>query len=153
MFEFLANPPWWVVALVTLVLAELNRVIKRSVKRKGPVFLQSAKGRARGWFRSLRRKELVRIKAMRFDSVKINRIVIRSYAYLVLFIICGLVYLLGMLLIPEPLRQAKSGVMFWGIATALPTLFFEFAWLRTSNTADSLISHRAKIRVKGRRLT
>lgn len=148
MLEYLANPPWWVVAIITLAVPEAFRW----VKRKFPGWVDHAKGALRRRLRAWRRNQLLYIKRYRFDSVVINRIVVRSYAYLVLFVTCALVYGIGMLLIPESMRQTEGGVMFWGISTGLPMLTFEIAWLRTSVKADELLKFRRKIRPRGFRL-
>ncbi|QGW22913.1 hypothetical protein GOM96_18555 [Stutzerimonas degradans] len=142
MLEYLANPPWWVVAIITLAVPEAFRW----AKRKFPGWVDHAKGALRRRLRAWRRNQLLYIKRHRFDSVVINRIVVRSYAYLVLFVTCAMVYGIGMLLIPESMRKTDGGVVFWGISTGLPMLVFELAWLRTSVKVDELLKFRRKIR-------
>jgi len=148
MFEFLANPPWWVLLFLSIVLPKLSG----EVWRRLPKWMDHAKGALRSRLRAWRRSQLLRIKSRRFDSVGVNRVIVRSYAYLVLFVSCAAIYGLGMLLIPEGMRRTDGGVMFWGIATGLPMIGFEIAWLITSNKVDDLLKHRKKIKPQGWRL-
>lgn len=148
MLEYLANPPWWVVAIITLAVPEAFRWIKRQL----PSWMDHAKGALRRRLRAWRRNQLLIIKSQRFDIAVLNRLVARSYAFLVLFITCGLVYGIGLLLIPESMRQTDGGVMFWGISTGSPMIAFELAWLRASVRVDEVLKYRRKIKPRGRRL-
>ncbi|PNF71531.1 hypothetical protein CXK96_16985 [Stutzerimonas stutzeri] len=148
MLELLANPPWWVLLILSIVLPKLSDEIWRRLPR----WMDHAKGALRRRLRAWRLKQLLAIKSRRFDSVEINRVVVRSYAYLVLFVSCAVTYGLGLVLIPEAMRRTDGGVMFWGVATGLPMIAFELAWLRTSNKVDDLLKHRKKIKPHGRRL-
>ncbi|WP_313278096.1 hypothetical protein [Stutzerimonas balearica] len=148
MLEYLANPPWWVVAIITLAVPEAFRRIKQEL----PSWMDHAKGALRRRLRSWRRNQLLVIKGQRFDIAAINRLIARSYAFLVLFVTCALVYGIGLLLIPESMRQTEQGVMFWGISTGLPMLAFELAWLRASVRVDEILKYRKKIKPFGRRL-
>ncbi|WP_313489052.1 hypothetical protein [Stutzerimonas nitrititolerans] len=148
MLEFLADPPWWFVAIITLAVPEAFRWLKKQF----PAWSEHARGALRRRLRAWRRRQLLTIKRQRFDSVTINRAVVRSYAYLVLFVSCAVVYFMGLLLVPESLRQDQGGATVWGIAAGAPMIAFEMAWLGTSLRVDELLRSRRRIRARGGRL-
>lgn len=148
MLEFLANPPWWILLILSVAMPKLWDAAVQCLPR----LMDHTKGTLRKKWRRLNCKRLRRIKARRFDSVLITREINKSYAFMVLFVLSIMLYGIGLLLIPAPLRATSAGLSFWGISTGLPMLAFEFIWLTSMNRVDDLIHHRGKIRRRNRRL-
>ncbi|RRV18126.1 hypothetical protein [Pseudomonas saudiphocaensis] len=148
MLEYLADPPWWFVAIITLAVPEAFRWLKKQF----PTWSEHAKGALRRRLRAWQCRQLLVIKRQRFDSAIINRIVVRSYAYLMLFVSCALVYFMGLLLVPEALRQNQGGATVWGIVAGAPMIAFELAWLSTSMRVDELLRFRRRIKSREGRL-
>lgn len=148
MYEFLANPPWWVV----LLIGWLMPVAFKKLRHKVPHWMDHTKGALRKRWRRYNSRRLLKIKARRFDSLLITREITKSYAFMTLFVMSIMLYGIGLLLIPDALRKSDAGISFWGIATGLPMLVFEFIWLTSMNRVDVLIHYRGKIRRRHNRM-
>jgi len=148
MLEFLANPPWWLLLILSVAMPKLWD----TAVRYSPRLMDHTKGALRRKWRRHNCKRLRKIKALRFDSILITREISKSYAYMTLFVLSILLYGIGLLLIPAPLRETSAGLSFWGISTGLPMLAFEWVWLTSMNKVDSLLHYRAKIRRRNNRM-
>lgn len=146
MYEFLANPPWWVVLILSIALAKLWDRLENGVKSLASYCMTHATGKFKRFLMGRKIKHLRKIKASRFSQLSIIRLTIKSYAYLTLFILCGLVGLLMayalQALIPQYSKVLGPPVIF----TLGATLLFEMFWLHTSSKVSDLIKYNRKIR-------
>lgn len=146
MLEF--EPPWW---LVLILGAALPKLWDAAV-RIAPRLMEHTRGGLRRWWRGRKMKGLRRIRPLRFDSAAITRETVKSYAMMMLFILSGMFYGIGLLVMPGALKQTDAGLTFWGTATGLPMLIFEVLWLLSMEKVDGLLHHRSKIKRRGMRL-
>src|SRR5690606_29950847 len=121
--------PWWVLLILSVAMPKLWDAAVRYL----PLVMEHTKGALRRRWRRYTCKRLRKIKALRFDSILITREISKSYAFMSLFILSILLYGIGLLLIPAPLRETSAGLSFWGISTGLPMLAFEWVWLTSMN--------------------
>jgi hypothetical protein len=147
------SPEIWVSSLIGALIALLLKVAYQQASKWLPRFLSSATGSLKGIGRAYRKRHLLKVKAKRFDSIAINREIARSYAYLVLFWLCGLIWISQFIAFTEaPTSKAVGASAYYALFGPLPMYFFEFAWLRKSGFLDSVLVHRGKIRRCGMRL-
>lgn len=148
MLEFFANPPWWILLVLSVAMPKLwDAAVKYT-----PILMAHTKGALRTKWRRDNCKRLRKLKAHRFDSSLITREIVKSYAFLILFVLSIMLYGIGLLLIPAELRKTSTGLSFWGISTGLPMLVFELIWLTSMNRVDSLLHYRGKIRRRHNRM-
>jgi hypothetical protein len=147
------SPEIWVSGLIGALIALLLKVAYQQASKWLPRFLSSATGRLKGMGRALRKRHLLKVKAKRFDSIAINREIARSYAYLVLFWLCGLIWVGQFIALADgkTLEAAGAGG-YYVLFGPLPAYFFEAAWLKKPDFLDSVLLHRSKIRRCGMRL-
>lgn len=151
MYEFLTNPPWWVVLILSITLAKLWDKLEIGVKAMASYFMTHATGKLKRFLMGRKIKHLRNIKATRFSQLSILRLTIKSYAYLTLFVICALVALLiAYTLQVTAVEYTKTITP--ALAFALSTtLIFEVLWLYTSSKVNDLIKYNRKIRVSKHR--
>lgn len=146
MYEFLTNPPWWVVAIVSIALAKLWDRLENGVKSLASYCLTHATGKFKRFLMGRKIKHLRKIKASRFSQLSIIRLTIKSYAYLTLFILCGLVGLLATYALRAVIPQ-HANILTPALAFIMcTTLLFEVLWLHTSSKVNDLIKYNRKIR-------
>ncbi len=112
----------------------------------------STKGRVRAAYRRRKCKRLKRIKAIRFDSVSINRQIATSSALLVLFITTGVATIAAIINLPLEIQRSYSMTVMVGLVLAVPALLFEFAWLTSSSRLDDVLKRRKLIKRSSRGL-
>lgn len=149
MIEWISNPPWWFTAAIGALMPSAFGRLRRAFQ----LSLQHTQGRVKAGYRRLQLRRLVKIKASRFDSVRINREIVLSYALFSLFILTGVSYITGLFMIPVDIRSNYRLATVWGLVTALPALVFEFAWLNSSSRVDALLKYRRKIKRRQKRLS
>ena len=148
MLEFFANPPWWILLFLSVAMPKLWDAAVKYI----PILMAHTKGALRTRWRRYNCRHLRKIKARRFDSTLITREIVKSYAFLILFILSIMLYGIGLLLIPVELKKTNIGLSFWGITTGLPMLVFEVFWLTSMNRAGILLHYRGKIRRRHNRM-
>lgn len=128
----------------------------RFLYKKGRSGLKSlmlrTRGRIRAAYRSRKCKRLKRIKAIRFDSVSINRRIATSSALLVLFILTCVATISAIINLPAETQRSYPLTLIIGMVLAIPALLFEFAWLASSTHLDDILKSRKRIRRSGRGL-
>ncbi len=146
MYEFLANPPWWVVLILSITLAKLWDKLERGVKSLASYCMTHATGKLKRFLMGRKIKQLRNIKATRFSQLSIIRLTIKSYTYLTLFVLCALVALLTAYALQAVIPQ-HAKILTPALAFIMGTsLLFEVLWLRTSSRVSDLIKHNRKIR-------
>ncbi|MGN0924741.1 hypothetical protein [Ectopseudomonas mendocina] len=146
MYEFLANPPWWVVLILSIALAKLWDKLENGVKSLASYCMTHATGKLKRFLMGRKIKHLRKIKASRFSQLTIIRLTIKSYTYLTLFILCGLVGLLATYALRAVIPQ-HANILTPALAFIMcTTLLFEVLWLHTSSKVSDLIKYNRKIR-------
>ncbi|MFK4075216.1 hypothetical protein ACI2KX_16030 [Ectopseudomonas khazarica] len=135
----------WAVARGRQISAWLNKKIPAAVQW----LRQHRPGAIRRFFRGRKRKDLLWIRANRFDEMSIQRNVSRGHTCSIIFLLWfGLwIMALGMresFLVSEAPLSKQPGVT---IAAATPMYLFEIAWLYYSLTADKLIAYRKRVKI------
>lgn len=152
MNEWMNNPQLWINSVVSALIALALPPLYRLGHDKAQPLLSGAKGRIRSFFRGRKLKDLKRIKAARFDSVRINREIVLSYAMLTLFILTAAVCIVSFGLAPAEAHKSYVLAILYGSLTGIPLLIFEFAWLVTSTRVDEMLKYRHRIKRRGRHL-
>ncbi|WP_090312013.1 hypothetical protein [Pseudomonas linyingensis] len=152
MLETVLSLDTWITAAIGAVVSYLMSWLYRLVHRHFPAVLNTTWSSVRGWARAREKAHLQRIRAIRFDSMRINREIARSYAFLVLFLVGAMLYAVGLLLAPKPAAANHALLALWGFGFGIPMLSFELAWLLSSSRVDAILKSRAKITSRGRRL-
>lgn len=152
MIETVLSAETWIGAVISTVIAGLMGWLYRFGQRHFPVILNTTWSGVRKWARARKKAYLLRIKVIRFDSMKINREIARSYAFLVLFLLAGMLYLGSVLVAPRASETSRGMLVIWGVVLGGPVLIFELLWLFSSSKVDALLKSRAKIISRGRRL-
>ncbi len=152
MLEFLANPPWWVLIIVSVVLAKRWDRIEHYISSTSRFLMSHTKGKLRGFWRQKKRKKMLAIKATRTDHLEITKITVKSYTYLILFILfmvaCGLL-LAAASVMGNP---ARSQLLFSSLVAAAPGLICEILWLTTSTKVETYIKFNRAVRLKAKSL-
>lgn len=152
MNEWMNNPQLWINSVVSALIALALPPLYRLGHDKVQPLLSGAKGRIRSFFRGRKLKDLKRIKAARFDSVRINREIVLSYALLTLFILTAAVCVVSFGFAPAEAHKSHVLAILYGSLTGIPLLIFEFAWLVTSTRVDEMLKYRRRIKRRGRHL-
>ena len=152
MDEWTTNPQFWISSAVSAVTGFLLQYLYRLGHSKVRPVLVGAKGRIRSFFRGRKLKDLKRIKAARFDSVRINREIVLSYAMLTLFILTAAVCVVSFGFAPAEAHKSYVLAILYASLTGIPHLIFEFAWLVTSTRVDEMLKYRRRIKRHGRSL-
>lgn len=141
MNEWLSNPPWW---LNTMIGAAMPYVFKKGllIVRGGT---KVTTGRLKRYSRNRQAKALKKIRALRFDSFRIIREISLSHTFLAIFILSGLVYMLGLFIAAFLVTKESSNIVIWGTSAGVPSLIFEFCWLATSARVELLLKIRKKL--------
>jgi hypothetical protein len=146
MEEWAANPQWWLSNTVAAVLA----LLLPHTFRRSRSHIQLLLSRAHGWtkpiYRAWRCKRLKKIKAIRFDSLRISRQIALSYACLILFIGSAIASVAGFVLIPVTLPRSQQEALILTFMVSGPALFFEIAWLVVAGRLDDVMKSRKRIR-------
>ncbi|WP_223113391.1 hypothetical protein [Pseudomonas syringae] len=152
MDDWFSNPQWW----LSITVSSLVALVIPKVFHRAKTLLQPPITRTQGWFKSYYRhrrcKRLRKIKAARFDSLKINRAIALSYACFILFVIAAVASMVGFTLVPTGLRQETERAVVLGFITATPAFLFEFAWLTAASKVDDLLRYRGMIKRRHSRL-
>lgn len=152
MEEWINNPQLWINSVISTIIALALPQLYRLVHSKIRPLLTGAKGRLRSFFRGRKLKDLKRIKAARFDSVRIHREIVLSYAMLTLFILSAASCVLSFGFAPAEAHKNHILAIIYGSITGIPLLIFEFAWLVTSSRVNDMLKYRSRIKRGGRRL-
>ncbi|MEB0008613.1 hypothetical protein QN412_03145 [Pseudomonas sp. RTB3] len=152
MEEWIANPQWWLSTIVSALIGFAIQYVYRHGRRLAPSIMSGAKGRIRAVYRRRKCKRLKKIKAIRFDSVSINREIALSYALLVLFMTTGVATIAAIISLPAEIQKSYSTTFLVGMTMAIPALLFESAWLKVSSRVDDILKHRKLIKRRGRGL-
>jgi hypothetical protein len=152
MDEWTTNPQFWISSAVSAVTGFLLQYLYRLGHSRIQPLLIGARGRIRSFFRGRKLKDLRRIKAARFDSVRVNREIVLSYATLTLFILSIVACVVSFGFAPADAHKSHVMAILYGSLTGIPLLIFEFAWLVTSTRVDEMLKYRRRIKRRGRRL-
>jgi hypothetical protein len=146
MEEWAANPQWWLSTAVAGAVGAIMPFLYQQGRSGFKSLMQRTKGRIRSAYRSRKRTRLKRIKAIRFDSVAINRQIAISSALLVLFITTGVATIAAIINLPPEIQRSYSMTFLIGLVLAIPALLFEFAWLASSSRLDDILKYRKRIK-------
>ncbi|UZJ58196.1 hypothetical protein OKW98_16465 [Pseudomonas sp. KU26590] len=146
------NPQWWLSTAVAAVMGAVMPFLYRSCRLGLKRLMVGAQGRIRSIYRNRKCQRLKRIKAIRFDSVAINRQITLSSALLVLFITTGVATIAAIINLPMEIQRSYSMTVLIGLVLAIPALLFEFAWLTSSSRLDDVMKSRKLIRQSRRGL-
>lgn len=152
MLESVLSTNNWIAAIIGVIVTSLMNWLYRYGLRRFPMVLNATWSGVRRWARARRKAHLLRVKAIRFDSMKINREIARSYAFLVLFLVGVMFYAISLLLVSKPSAETPALLVTWAFGLGIPMLSFELCWLLSSSRVDALLKSRAKIISRGRRL-
>lgn len=152
MDEWTTNPQFWISSAVSAITGFLLQYLYRLGHSRVQPLLTGARGRIRSFFRGRKLKDLKRIKAARFDSVRVNREIVLSYAMLTLFILNVATCVVSFGFAPAEAHESYGLAALYGSITGIPLLIFEFAWLVTSTRVDEILKYRRRIKRSGRRL-
>ncbi|MDN4145962.1 hypothetical protein QYE80_13280 [Pseudomonas tohonis] len=133
----------WVGGLIGAIVAAMLSAAYRLCSKHFPRLLKSTSAGVRKFGRRRIRSRLLKIKAKRFDSLKITREIVKTYAYLTLFWLTASVWVIVILL--GVIRPQQM------IFAAPIILFFEIAWLTKSQFVDELLKSNYRIRTNFRK--
>lgn len=146
------NPQWWLSTAVAAVMGTVMPFLYTTGRSGLKRLMVGAQGRIRCIYRNRKCQRLKRIKAIRFDSVAINRQIALSSALLVLFITTGVATIAAIINLPMEIQRSYSMTVLIGLILAVPALLFEFAWLTSSSRIDDILKSRKMIRKRRRGL-
>jgi hypothetical protein len=152
MEEWMNNPQPWINSVISATIALALAQLYRLARGKIQPLLVGAKGSIRSFFRGRKLKDLKRIKAARFDSIRINREIVLSYTMLAFFILAAVLCVGSFGFAPAEAYKNHIAAMIYGSITGIPLLIFEFAWLITSTRVDEMLKYRSRIKRRGRTL-
>lgn len=152
MEEWAANPQWWLSTAVAGAVGAMMPFLYHQGRTRLKSLMLRTKGRIRAAYRSRKCKRLKQIKAIRFDSVSINRQIATSSALLVLFITTGVATIAAIINLPPEIQRSYWMTVVIGLVLAIPALLFEFAWLASSSRLDDILKSRKRIRRPSRGL-
>lgn len=146
MDEWVANPQWWLSSAVAAAMGAAMPFLYKQGRTGLKRMMLGTQGRIRSAYRGRKCKRLKRIKAIRFDSVSINREVALSSALLVLFITTSVATIAAIINLPAEIQRSYSMTFLVGLLLAIPALLFEFAWLTSSSRIDDVLKSRKRTR-------
>jgi len=150
MEEWAANPQWWlsngVATLMGIALTASLPSFYRRISAAFRAMMGRAKGRILVAYRARKAKRLRKIKAIRFDSLAINRQIATSAALLILFITTGVATIAAIINLPAEIQRSYAMTVVIGLVLAIPALLFEFAWLTSSSRLDDVLKSRKRIK-------
>lgn len=152
MDDWTTSPQFWISSAVSAITGFLLQYLYRLGHSKIQPLLAGAKGQIRTFFRGRRLKDLRRVKAARFHSVRINREIALSYVMLTFFIAMGFLCVISFAFLPADARNSRLLTALYGSITGIPLLIFEFAWLVTSTRVNDMLKYRSRIKRRSRRI-
>ncbi|QXW46882.1 hypothetical protein [Pseudomonas amygdali] len=152
MDDWTTSPQFWISSAVSAITGFLLQYLYGLGHSKIQPLLAGAKGQLRSFFRGRKLKDLRRVKAARFDSVRINREIALSYVMLTLFIAMAALCVISFAFMPPDARSSPILGFLYASMTGIPLLIFEFAWLVTSTRVNEMLKYRSRIKRRGRRI-
>jgi len=140
------NPQWWLSTAVAAALGAVMPFLYKNCRIGLKRLMVGTQGGIRSIYRKRKCQRLKKVKAVRFDSVAINRQISLSSALLVLFITTGVATIAAIINLPMEIQRSYSMTVLIGLVLAIPALLFEFAWLTSSTRLDDILKSRKLIR-------
>ncbi|WP_134677517.1 hypothetical protein [Ectopseudomonas khazarica] len=138
--EYVLNPPWWVVLIISVFLAKRWDRVEHFISATSSYLMNHTRGKLRGHWRSRRKNKLLKIKNIRNSHIEITKLITKRYTYLILFILLAAIF--GLLITAAKIsaRPLQQELLAYSLIAAAISIMYEMLWLTTSTKVDNYIT-------------
>jgi hypothetical protein len=140
MLEYVLNPPWWAVLIISVILAKRWDQIEHYISATSSYLMNHTRGKLRGYWRFRRKAKLQKIKNIRNNQTEIIKLTIKRYTYLILFILLAAIF--GLLITAAKIsaKPLQQELLAYSLIAAVISIMYEMLWLTTSTKVDNYIA-------------